>query len=64
MKIRNILDGSIIEILEFNYDGKGSALYIEGGFTTIQSFTLEEVNDLLLGEVGHELKYEYYTDGH
>ena len=59
MKFHNIEDPEeVIEILKFNYDGKGSALGILSSSTTIEHIPLEEVKELLIGTNKNLPKYE------
>lgn len=58
MKLRKIQShDETIEFLVFNYDGKGSALVVDND-NIIEKKSLEEVDELLLGEFGKDKEYE------
>ncbi len=58
MKLRKINShDETIEFLVFNYDGKGSALVIDND-NIIEKKSLNEVEDLILGEHCKEKEYE------
>ncbi len=59
MKYRNKKDhDSVVEVISFNYDGKGSALYHYIGSRSIEEISLSDLQDKLLGANGGEAKYE------
>ena len=59
MKFRKINShDETIEILVFNYDGKGSALVIENNDGIVESKALDELKNIILGEVKKEKEYE------
>ncbi|WP_407454869.1 hypothetical protein [Methanobrevibacter sp.] len=56
MKFRNTNNpDEIIEFLTFNYDGRGSSLYIYSDSTTVHKMTLEETEDAIMGKKTGEL---------
>ena len=58
MKLRKIQShDETIEFLVFNYDGKGAALVVDND-NIIEKKSLEEVDELLLGEFGKDKEYE------
>lgn len=59
MKLRKINShNETIEFLVFNYDGQGSALVIENNDGVIESKSVNEVKEILLGGVGKDKEYE------
>ena len=59
MKLRKINShNETIEFLVFNYDGQGSALVIENNNGVIESKSVDEVKEILLGGVGKDKEYE------
>lgn len=59
MKLRKINShNETIEFLVFNYDGQGSALVIENNDGVIESKSVDEVKEILLGGVGKDKEYE------
>lgn len=59
MKLRKINShNETIEFLVFNYDGQGSALVIENNDGIIESKSINEVKEILLGGVGKDKAYE------
>ncbi len=52
---------TIVEVIAFNYDGKGSVLYRYKDEPTIYELSLLELQDRLLGKLnGEEAEYEVY----
>ena len=59
MKFQNIEDPEdIIEFIAFNYDGKGSALYMHPNSLTIYEMSAKEVQTALVGGIPDLPKYE------
>lgn len=59
MKFQNIEDPEdIIEFIAFNYDGKGSALYMHPDSPTIYEMPVEKVQTALIGGIPDLPKYE------
>jgi hypothetical protein len=59
MKLRKINShNETIEFLVFNYDGQGSALVIENNDGVIESKSVNEVKEILLGGIGKDKEYE------
>ena len=49
---------SIIEVIAFNYDGQGGALYRYIDSSSVEDCSLEELQNMLLGNTGVEAEYE------
>lgn len=54
MKLRNVNSPEeIIEILQFNYDGEGSCLYVYNETSKIYEMSLKDLRNGLFGENGN-----------
>ncbi len=52
---------TVVEVIAFNYDGKGSVLYRYRDEPTIYELSLPELQDRLLGKLnGEEAAYEIF----
>ncbi len=50
---------SVVEVIAFNYDGKGSVLYHYKDAFTVYELSLQDLQDKLLGKLnGEEAEFE------